>query len=110
MELIMNANIANHQIPTGRPSYPLVTACADSCKELASETRSLKRALLTEFTHGPYGRNPMFELALNEAEAVAHQTDFPYLVFPILAREKVEAVAAWNLHQRAVRERSHRLN
>ena len=45
----------------------------------------------------------MVQLALNEAEALAHQTGFPFLVFPALAREKVEAVAAWNRHQWMVR-------
>jgi hypothetical protein len=30
------------------------------------------------------------------------QTEYPHLVFPALAAEKVHAVADWNRHQRSV--------
>jgi hypothetical protein len=35
---------------------------------------------------------------------LAWQTEFPHLVFPALAAEKVHAVADWNRHQRSVWE------
>ena len=41
-------------------------------------------------THGN-----LFRLALNEAEALARQTDYPHLFFPSLAMERVQAVVAW---------------
>jgi hypothetical protein len=41
---------------------------------------------------------------LNEAEALAWQTEFPHLVFPILAQEKVQSAANWEAHQQAVRQ------
>ena len=44
-----------------------------------------------------------FRLALNEAEALAWQTDFPHLVFPVLAREKVSDIAKWYARQRSIR-------
>ena len=34
----------------------------------------------------------LFQLALNEAEALAWQTDYPHLFFPTLAMERVQAV------------------
>jgi len=37
----------------------------------------------------------LFRVALNEAEALAWETEYPQLVFPVLAREKIEAIAAW---------------
>jgi hypothetical protein len=37
----------------------------------------------------------LFRVAINEAEAIAWDTDFPQLVFPELAAEKVEALATW---------------
>jgi len=49
------------------------------------------------------GPERMLQLALNEAEAVAWQTDYPHLLFPELAMEKVQAVASWNHRQTAVR-------
>ena len=45
----------------------------------------------------------VLELALNEAAALAWQTGFPDLFFPLLAMEKVCAVAAWHLRQQLVR-------
>jgi hypothetical protein len=45
----------------------------------------------------------VLELALNEAAALAWQTGFPYLFFPVLAMEKACAVAAWHLRQQFIR-------
>jgi hypothetical protein len=45
----------------------------------------------------------MLQLALNEAEGLARQTDFPLLVFPTLAREKAEAISAWKVRQQRMR-------
>jgi hypothetical protein len=42
----------------------------------------------------------LVRLALNEAEALARQTWYPHLVFPDLAAEKIQAVAAWENRQR----------
>jgi len=48
----------------------------------------------------------LLRLALNEAEALAWQTAFPQLLFPVLATEKVQAVATWNVTQQNVRRAS----
>ncbi len=49
-------------------------------------------------------RHPrVFRLALNEAEALAWETEFPHLVFPALAQEKINELARWHQRQRAVR-------
>jgi hypothetical protein len=45
---------------------------------------------------------------LNEAEALAWQTSYPHLLFPELAVEKVQAVAAWQTRQESV-QRHHTL-
>lgn len=45
----------------------------------------------------------VLRLALNEAESIAWQTGFPQLVFPVLAKEKAEAVAAWSRRQNSIR-------
>ncbi len=37
----------------------------------------------------------LFRVALNEAEALAWETEYPQLVFPTLAEEKIEAISAW---------------
>jgi len=37
----------------------------------------------------------LFQVALNEAEALAWETEYPQLVFPTLAEEKIAAVSSW---------------
>ena len=45
----------------------------------------------------------VFQLTLNEAEALAWQTGFAHLLFPILALEKARAVAEWHERQKSIR-------
>jgi hypothetical protein len=45
----------------------------------------------------------LVRLALNEAEALAWQTQFPHLVFPSLAEEKVRAVLLWHERQESLK-------
>jgi hypothetical protein len=40
----------------------------------------------------------LFRVALNEAEALAWETEYPQLVFPALAEEKIEAISSWYSH------------
>ena len=63
----------------------------------------IKGAILAEFGELVRAEPRMLDLALKEAEALAWQTQYPVLVFPTLAEEKVRAVAAWITHQQAVR-------
>jgi hypothetical protein len=62
-----------------------------------------KDAMLFEHVNqaGEHGR--LLRLALNEAEALAWQTEFPHLVFPELAREKARAAVLWHQRQRSLR-------
>jgi hypothetical protein len=83
--------------------YPFIRACTASCKKLVAKIQSIKKSLLTEFHYGVDDHRRLFQLALNEAEALAHETGFPLLVFPTLAREKAEEVAEWTRRQQAVR-------
>jgi hypothetical protein len=80
-----------------------MNACERSCQKLVAKIQAVRRALSSEFGQGVRARDRMVELALNEAEGLAHQTEFPLLVFPTLAREKVEALATWDRRQRALR-------
>ncbi|HMO66022.1 MAG TPA: hypothetical protein PKE47_12510 [Verrucomicrobiota bacterium] len=67
------------------------------------DLRPVKEVLLAEFAPRFPGARHALRLALNEAEALAAQTPFPHLVFPVLAREKAEALAAWRRRQGALR-------
>ena len=45
----------------------------------------------------------ILHLTLNEAEAVAWESGFPHLFFPLLAEEKAQRAEAWVNRQREIR-------
>lgn len=63
----------------------------------------LREALAAEFASLQDTRGHLVRLTLNEAEAMAFQTAFPQLVFPLLAKEKLAALAAWHERQAELR-------
>jgi len=74
--------------------------CVTSYQELAARIERAKEQLVAELRETRQVSERLFKLALNEAEALAWQTQYPHLVFPALAVEKVRAVAAWEKRQR----------
>ena len=58
-----------------------------------------------EFTSLSEDQPRLLRLALNEAEAIAWQSGFPELLFPALAVEKAEQVAAWHRRQTSLLRR-----
>src|SRR5262245_53603254 len=62
----------------------------------------VKHEVRSQFLEPLQDHEHLLELALNEAEALAWQTEYPYLVFPTLAAEKVQAVAQWNARQESL--------
>jgi len=73
-----------------------------SCKGILAQISKTRDAIFAEARDTLKVQDQMLRLALNEAEALAWQTLYPHLVFPALAAEKVQGVAAWNNHQRLV--------
>ena len=90
-------------IPTDRNGQTFLGACSTSCRKLIAKLQSARQSLFDEFRPRIPVSDHLLRLALNEAEAMALETGFPALVFPTLAREKVEALAAWNRKQQALR-------
>jgi len=77
--------------------------CLQSCKKLLAGIEWARNRIANEF-HETFELNgQLVQLALNEAEALAWQTAYPHLLFPALAVEKVQAVAAWQTRQQFVR-------
>ena len=62
-----------------------------------------KNEMLSAYAPGAGTNAHLLRLALNEAEGLAWQTEFPQLVFPVLAQEKAEAAVAWHQRQTALR-------
>jgi hypothetical protein len=62
-----------------------------------------KDSIRSEFREKFSVSEHLLDLALNEAEALAWETGFPYLFFPTLAREKLQALDAWSMRQKSLR-------
>ena len=79
------------------------SACMASCRKLLDRLAHVKQAVLDEFHDTVDAHNKMLRLAVNEAEALAWETDYPELVFPTLAQEKAAEVTSWQARQREIR-------
>ena len=84
----------------------LVNGCVAGCQKVLAQVTAVKARIFEESRATLRTQERVLRLALNEAEAVAWQTLYPHLVFPTLAMEKVQTVAAWNERQQLIR-RSH---
>jgi hypothetical protein len=73
--------------------------CLQSCKVLLTEIEQAKNMIVNDFHETLDTHGNLFRLALNEAEVLALQTDYPHLVYPTLAMERVQAVVAWRRRQ-----------
>jgi hypothetical protein len=80
------------------------------CRKAMALVEQTKAALLSEWQDCREECKHLLQLALNEAEALAWQTDFPQLFFPILAAEKVQAVGNWQARQQLMHEARARLS
>jgi len=80
----------------------VANACVASYQKLAAGVEQTKSNLLAEFRETMKMPEQLFRQALVEAEALAWQTGYPQLVFPILATEKVQAVAVWHRRQQSL--------
>ena len=67
-----------------------------------STLEGVRAAIEREFASLLERQPRIFRLALNEAEALAWETEFPHLVYPALALEKVDAAAKWYARQQSV--------
>lgn len=85
-------------IQSAGASAPSSVACA----ELLRQLHDAKHAIVEEFSRQTPPQ--LLRLAMNEAEALAWQTGVPELVFPALALEKAQTLAAWQVRQRSVQQ------
>lgn len=81
-------------------------ACIASCQKLTAQFERLKANLLDDLKSRLAMPEHWFRLAVEEAEALAWQTEYPHLLFPTLATEKVQAVADWNTRQQFIRQKN----
>jgi hypothetical protein len=79
--------------------------CVQSCKKLLAGIEQTKKRITSEFQATLDSHAQIFQLALKEAEALAFQTEYPQLLFPSLALEKIQALSAWQARQLSLRQR-----
>lgn len=99
----MKLNNATISVKNEGAGMAFKNACVRSCRKVLAQIARAKEAIFAESRGALQTQEHLLRLALNEAEAVAWQTMYPHLVFPVLAAEKVQAVADWNAHQQFVR-------
>lgn len=80
------------------------TVCLNSCAALFRRLEGLKDQLLREFGGKLKQQDRLLRAALNEAEALAWQTPYPHLFFPVLAQEKAVSARNWAQRQREIRQ------
>jgi hypothetical protein len=78
---------------------------AQSYKKLLAGIEQAKGRIASEFQETLESHGQLIQLAMNEAEVLARQTDYPHLLFPSLAMEKIQTVAAWQTRQEFLRQR-----
>jgi hypothetical protein len=103
-----NQTAGNEENAGGRRTFR--GACASSRQRVPGQISKAREAILAEARDTLSVQDRLLRLALNEAEALAWQTLYPHLVFPTLATEKIQRVAAWNHRQRRVAGLSRSLN
>ena len=94
----MNTN-TEHETTLNR----FAAQCVATCQKLIAQLKRAKDNIEAEYRDTVAAHEQLLHLALNEAEALAFETDYPHLVFPTLALEKAQAVANWETHQQAIR-------
>lgn len=69
------------------------------CETVTAQLAAAKNQVSAEFSERLAGHESVLRLALNEAEALAWETNYPHLVFTTLAMEKAQAAATWENRQ-----------
>jgi hypothetical protein len=87
----------------------LATHCIACCEKLLARVNRARNTILSEFRETMQLNDRLLRLALNEAEALAWQTEYPHLLFPTLAQEKLQTASAWSQRQQRIRRAGSRL-
>jgi hypothetical protein len=80
--------------------------CLRYCQKALHRLSVIKSNIEREFGRTMSGYEQLLSSALNEAEALAWQTPFPHLLFPVLAEEKAVEAQHWAARQRAIRQQT----
>jgi hypothetical protein len=94
----MNTTLENKNNLTSLEAHAALSEAIEN--RVANQLNAVKHEVFTEY-QGVLGANDqLLRLALIEAESLAQQTEYPHLVFPLLASEKAHNAARWQFHQK----------
>ena len=91
--------------PSTNGKRSLSAICLNSCRKLLAQIDAIKESLISDYEPVLHGQEAMLYSALNEAEALAWQTPYPQLFFPVLAEEKAMSARRWASQQERIRQR-----
>lgn len=77
-------------------------ACRDACDKIAAQLTQARHNLVAEFRGTFQDHESLLQLAIGEADALAQQTEYPHLFFPLLATEKLQAATEWQRRQQSL--------
>ena len=83
-------------------SQTFTAACLGACEKIAAQITQAKDNLVAEFRGRFQNHESWLDLVLFQADALAQQTKYPHLVFPLLAAEKLQAATQWQLRQQSM--------
>jgi membrane fusion protein, multidrug efflux system len=81
----------------------MITRSQSPFSAVSQTVRQLRATIERGFSEITRLEPRLSRLALNEAEALAWQSGYPLLVFPVLAEEKLRALIAWRDYQASIR-------
>jgi hypothetical protein len=102
----MKTNSIHNSAATAQPST--VRDVFTLCRKAVAQIEKAKKKILADFRGRLEEHAHLLRLAVNEAEALAWQTDYPHLLFPTLAVEKAQAAAKWHTRQEYLRKANRR--
>jgi hypothetical protein len=68
-------------------------------QKLAAQIERAKNNIVAEFRETFKAHEQLLNHVINQADALAWQTDYPHLFFPLLATEKIQSAAQWQTRQ-----------
>lgn len=96
----MNTTKQNKNNLTGTKAF--TAACLGACGKISAQLTQAKNNLVAEFRDRFQNHESWLDLVLFQADAIAQQTNYPHLFFPLLAAEKLQAATQWQLRQQSM--------
>jgi hypothetical protein len=96
----MNTAENNNEQLSSKQNF--TAACIGACEKIADQLSQAKHSLVAEFKDALKTQEALLRLAIVEADAIAWQTEYPHLLFPSLAVEKLQTAIGWQSRQQSL--------